>query len=190
MPCKEWREEWVAHLYGELTAEEQQTIEEHLSSCSACSETMQELEASRHALASSVPSVPEAPRVVVLPPRRAWHPVWSFAMGAAAAMLVFFFGALLTTPRTQLLEERIAQLEAAPLAASVASGDDEILTRAQFDEEMQRLARRQRRERAEDLDYLARYLAASEQRNGKFMDRTQEALAYLALRGDPRVSER
>ena len=59
-----------------------------------------------------------------------------------------------------------------------------------FDDEMRRISRQQRRERAEDLDYLLRYLEASEQRTGTFMDNTQEALAYLALRGDPRVRER
>ena len=189
MSCKEWREEWVAHLYDEVTDDERRVIEEHLSGCASCRSTMQELDSSRHALADSVLPLPEVPRVVVLRPRSSWSPYWSFATGVVAATLVFFFGTLFTSSETQLLENRIAELEAAP-AAEAAPLNDVVLTRAEFDEEMERISRRQRRERAEDLDYLARYLAASEQRTGTFMDNTQEALTYLAMRGDPRVRER
>jgi anti-sigma factor RsiW len=190
MPCKLWREEWIAHLYGETTADERRAIEEHLAECSACAETLQELQESRLALAESVPPVPDAPRVVVLRSQRKWSPAWAFATGVAAATLVFFFGTLLGSPATQSLEKRVAQLEAAPTAMPTHQDGDELITRAQFDEEIQRVTRRHRRERAEDLDHLARYFAASEQRTGTFMNQTQEALTYLALRGDPRLSER
>ena len=97
---------------------------------------------------------------------------------------------LLNSTDTQPLENRIAQLEAAPANKTALDDEDPVMTRTQFEEEMQRISRRQRRERAEELDYLVRYLEASEQRTGTFMDNTQEALAYLALRGDPRVRER
>jgi len=190
MPCKQWNEEWVAHLYGEVTDEEKRTIERHLAECPACRSTMQELATSRLALAESASPVPRAPRVVVLRPRRAWSPYWAFATGVAAAALVFFFGTLFGSPGARSLESRIAQLEAAPAATPARHDEDQIMTRAQFDEEMQRISLRQRRERAQELDYLVRYLNASEQRTGTFMDQTQEALTYLALRGDPRVSER
>jgi len=190
MSCKEWREEWVAQLYDEVTDDERRVIEEQLSRCAPCRETMQELDASRRALAESVPPVPDSPRVVVLRPRRTWNPAWAFATGVVAATLVFLFGTLLTSTDTQPLEQRIAQLEAAPAKKAAVDDEDAVMTRAQFDDELQRISRRQRRERAEDLDYLLRYLEASEQRTGTFMDNTQEALTYLALRGDPRVRER
>jgi anti-sigma factor RsiW len=190
MSCKEWREEWVAQLYDEVTDDERRVIEEHLSSCAPCRETMQELDASRRALAESVLPVPDSPRVVVLRPRRTWNPAWAFATGVVAATLVILFGILLTSTDTQPLEQRIAQLEAAPAKKAAVDDEDAVMTRARFDDEMRRISRRQRRERAEDLDYLLRYLEASEQRTGTFMDNTQEALAYLALRGDPRVRER
>ena len=112
------------------------------------------------------------------------------ASGVAAATLVFLFATLLSSTDTKPLEHRIAQLEAAPATTAALHDEDPVVTRAEFEEEMQRISRRQRRERAEDLDYLVRYLTASEQRTGTFMDNTQEALAYLALRGDPRVRER
>lgn len=190
MPCNEWRDDWIAQLYDELPAEEQRTFDEHLANCAACRETMRELDESRRILADSSPPIPELPRVLVLRPNRARHAVWSFALGATAAMLIFFLWTFLFSPDTELLENRIAQLEATPVATPVEHHDGEILTRAQFDEEMLKIAKRHQRQRAEDLDYLVRYLTASEQRNGAFMDRTQEALAYLALRGDPRLSER
>ena len=81
MPCKQWRDEWVAHLYGEVTDEERRTIEQHLSGCSTCRETMAELETSRRLLAQSAPEVPAVPPVVVLRPRRTWSPAWAFATG-------------------------------------------------------------------------------------------------------------
>ena len=196
MACSEWRDEWVAHLYGEVTPEEQRKIEEHLAACGACRETMAQLEQSRQAVAHSALPVPEMPRVVVLRPRRTWSVAWGFATGAVAASLVFLAVLLVRPPdaemaeHARLLEERVARLEAAPTQEMHGGEASEVLTRAQFDEEMERVSRRHRRERAEDLDYLVRYLNASEQRNGAFMDHTQEALTYLALRGDPRVSER
>jgi hypothetical protein len=192
MGCKAWREEWVAQLYGEVTPEERERIEAHLGGCSDCRETMRQLDATRSALAESAPAVASAPPVVLLRPRRAWGAAWGFAAGLAAAALLFFFGSAVASRQESDLEDRLAKLEqvSATRVAERPQADGEWLTRTQFQEEMERIARRHRREREEDLDYLMRWFAASEQRTGKFMNRTQQALTYLALRDDPQLSER
>jgi len=193
MPCKQWRDEWVAHLYGELSSEERATIDSHLAGCPACSGTMRTLADSRRLLGESAPAVPAAPHVVVLRPGSRWSPAWAFASGLAAATLVFFIGTLAVSqgPRpTQALQARVAELEESPRPIQARPASSDVVTREQFDHELELVTRRFRRQRAEDLDYLARWLSASEQRTGTFMDRTQEAITYLALRGDPRLSER
>ena len=40
MSCQNWNEDWVAHLYGELDADETARLERHLEDCAECSETL------------------------------------------------------------------------------------------------------------------------------------------------------
>jgi hypothetical protein len=92
MSCKQWKEEWVAHLYDELEPVEERALEEHLSSCESCRNRMEHLAATRQMLRDACPTVPATPSVVVLRPRRLLQPLWTFAAGAAAASLIFALG--------------------------------------------------------------------------------------------------
>jgi anti-sigma factor RsiW len=148
MPCNEWRDEWVAHLYGELSSDERSSIDEHLAACPSCSDTMRGLANSRRVLSESAPELPVAPRVVVLRPSRGWSPAWAFASGLAAATLVFFIGTLLAPRRppampvggeavehaevaglVEGLEERVMRLEEAPAAIQAQPAAEGMLTR-------------------------------------------------------------
>jgi hypothetical protein len=92
MPCKQWKDEWVAQLYGELEAAEERALAAHLERCAACRTTLEELRASHALLQAASPEVPAAPRVVVLRPRPFWNSAWAFAAGAACALLLFGLG--------------------------------------------------------------------------------------------------
>jgi hypothetical protein len=91
-------------------------------------------------------------------------------------------------PTPEILEDllaiaqRVARLEDRPA--------EEAFTPVQLREELDQLERRFQRERVRDLEYVIRSLTASELRTGTWMDQTQEALTLLALRQDPRFSER
>ena len=90
--CKHWKNDWVAHMYGELEPAEERELARHLVICTACRETLDGLETSRQLLQDGAPHVPAAPRVVVLQPRWSWSPIRSFAAGVACAILVFGLG--------------------------------------------------------------------------------------------------
>jgi len=92
MPCKNWKDDWIATLYGELEPAEQKVLDGHLRDCAACRETLEELQASRNLLHELAPEVPATPRVVVLRPRPFWTTAWTFAAGAACALLLFGLG--------------------------------------------------------------------------------------------------
>ena len=92
MTCKHWNDDWVAHLYCELEPAELVRLEAHLADCTECRATLDALSGSRRALQEAAPSVPAAPRLVVLQPRRLWRPAWAFAAGMACALLLFAAG--------------------------------------------------------------------------------------------------
>ena len=92
MTCKHWNDEWVAHLYDELEAEEERTLAAHLENCAACRATLDELETSRRMMQECAPVLPSAPRVLVLRPGPSWSRTWAFGGGVAAALLLFVLG--------------------------------------------------------------------------------------------------
>lgn len=208
MACKHWKDGWVAHLYDELEPAQERELVEHLECCAACRETLDGLQLSRQLLQEAAPHVPAAPRVVVLQPRRSWSPTWSFAAGAACAVVVFGLG-LLAGPR--LLDdgarpERVAAREpvravkprAMPATQTTLREfgerlgqleDSPQLTPLELRKELDNLERRLKRERIRDLEQMLRSFAASEMRTGSWMDRTDNRLAMLALSQDPRFSE-
>jgi hypothetical protein len=94
MPCKQWNDDWIARLYGELDPAEERALDEHLERCAACRETLDGLGASRELLREAAPEVPATPRVVVLRPRPVWSTAWAFAAGAVCALLLFGLGFL------------------------------------------------------------------------------------------------
>jgi len=92
MGCKQWNDDWVAHLYGELELTEERRLTGHLETCAECRRTFEGLASSRELLAAAAPAVPATPRVVVLRPRPIWSNAWTFAAGAACALILFGAG--------------------------------------------------------------------------------------------------
>jgi hypothetical protein len=219
MTCKDWKKEWVGRLYEELEPDEEADCAAHLAGCAECRETLDGLARARRLLHAVAPAVPDAPRLVVLRPRSRWAPAWGFAAGAACGLLAFGLGIVAANrakpgadvppePRTRsdeaaavsdpaaagreiehrlaTLRERVDRLEADAGTRSAAAG----VTPADLRQAIDAVERRFARERAGDVEYILRSLAASEVRTDTWMDHTQEALTLLALSQDPRVQAR
>jgi hypothetical protein len=228
MPCNEWKDEWVAHLYGELDAAEERGLTEHLAACSDCSNHMDELSSSRELLRSYSPSIPATPRVVVLRPRGFFQPFWAYASGAACALLLFSIGLLagynlpgfrgaaddggpVATARPHsdeilpitaaggddalrqeldMLKQRLVSLEQATAGPMVSGSPDPYLTRAQFQDAMNSYRRAYDARHARDFEFLLKEITATELRTGTYIDETREALRWVAMKNDPRFTER
>jgi len=228
MSCKSWKEDWVAHLYGELDPEEQRALEAHLGECDECSRHLDELSTSRQMLREACPDVPATPSALLLRPTRLARPIWAFAGGAACAMLLFAAGLVAgyrlpgatanerpvlaaaepaapdatsadlpaglsgdqLQSRLEPLLQRIDALEAGLAACSGASSEEPWLTREQFETAMARLERRSDLKRTRDLEFLLGEITATERRTGSYLNRTREALQVVAMRSDPRLTER
>ena len=216
MACKLWKDDWVAHLYGELEPAEESVLVGHLEGCAACRETLNGLKTSRLLLQDAAPPIPATPRVVVLQPRSSWSPIRSFAAGVACAVLVFglglFAGPLLLDDATQ--SDRVTSSEPVRnVEPETVPPTDETLqdlkndffamnerlarleggrrvTRIDLRKELDNLERRLNRERVRDLELVVQSFTAAELRTGSWMDQTDNRLTMLALRQDPRFSER
>ena len=205
MPCKEWNEQWVAKLYDELGPEEDRRMTRHLESCEDCRRAIDELGQSREMLKASSPYVPASPRVVVLRPSGLRQPLWAFASGLAAALLVFAVGlgvgyqALSGEPNDEVpqLEARIDALEAQLIQQATSAKEtappetlQAAVTRDQFEDGLRRLEQRVNFERARDMEFLLGEMTAVEWRAGKWVDETREAVQLAFLQSDPRFNER
>ena len=218
MTCKRWNDEWVAKLYDELDPEEAQRLAGHLDECDECRQTLDELDQSRQMLQASSPYVPASPRVIVLRPSRI-RPLWAFASGLAAALLVFAAGLwmaqgmipappapdetaqqarLATEAETRAaLEARVDRLEQALARVDDSSRQSAppetlqaMITRDEFENGLQKLERRVDVSRARDMEFVLGEMTAVEWRAGKWVDETREAVRMVALQQDPRFSER
>ena len=210
MTCNRWNDDWVARLYGELEADSLRECEEHLVACEACRRTMDELGASRRLLQECDAAIPAAPRLVVLEPRGAWHGTWSFAAGAACALIAFAIGLYVApTVAPDTGSRQAQQVDPASDSGTALASISTELTRlretqhafearmASLEEQptstlqqLQQLEVRFDSERKQDLEAFMLSLTAAERRNGTFMDATREAIQVLALRQDPRFVER
>ena len=76
------------------------------------------------------------------------------------------------------------------IAVGPSSGLHYVRPRPDMALALEGLERRVNRERAEDLEYVMRSLTAAEMRTGSWMDQTEDALTMLAMRQDPRFTER
>jgi hypothetical protein len=214
MPCNNWKDEWVAHLYEELDPGEESRLAEHLASCGECRLTMEELAASREFLREASPQVPATPRVVVLKPRGFLRPMWAYAAGMASALLLFGVGllagyklpgiaggetelapaaaAVRTNPAVQAqLDSILARLSHIEQASSrPAAPVPAYLTRQQLEEAMNSQQRLIDAKRARDFEFLLREITATELRTGSYIDETREALRFVAMQSDPRFTER
>jgi hypothetical protein len=218
MSCSAWNERWVARHYGELDPEDERLLEEHLAGCESCRSTLEDLGRARSLLREGMPSIPAAPRTVVLRTSRWSQPVWAFAGGLAAALVVFALGAwagltvlggseraVVSEPGTRAggeaaspaaIERRIVSLEAelARLSArpepepAVPAGS--CVTPEQLEAGLSRLEQQVRYDRFGDVEYLLGEMQAVERRAAGWVDETREAVRLVALSSDPRLSER
>jgi hypothetical protein len=218
MTCKRWNDEWVAKLYDELDPEEAQRLAGHLDECDECRQTLDELDQSRQMLQASSPYVPASPRVIVLRPSGI-RPLWAFASGLAAALLVFAVGlwmaqGMIPSPATPdeaaqqarlateaearaALESRVDLLEQALTRSDDSSRQlppsdtlQAMITRDEFEHGLQSLKRKVDVSRARDMEFVLGEMTAVEWRAGKWVDETREAVRLVALQQDPRLSER
>lgn len=215
MPCKHWKDDWVAHLYGELEPAEERELVRHLELCAACRETLDGLESSRQLLQDGAPPIPAPPRVVVLQPRWSWSPIRSFAAGLACAVLLFGLGLFAgpwllddgAPPDRVTATEPVRTVEPLAVPATDETMQDlkndffamnerlarleggRQLTPVELRKELDKLERRLNRERLLDLEQVMRSFATIELHTGSWMDRTDDRLTMLALRQDPRFSE-
>jgi len=131
MSCKQWNHDWIAHLYGELDPADERRLNEHLSSCSECRATFDELAASSRLLREAAPAVPAAPRVLVLRPGVARQPLWAFAAGAAYALLLIAGGVVAGSKlNPRAASTPVAQVADFPELAST----EPVPTRSELDE--------------------------------------------------------
>jgi len=91
-------------------------------------------------------------------------------------------------------EARLARLESEKALGSGSAQEptpaQRPLTRSDVEAMLTRMARRIDRDRAADIDYLLREMTAAEARTGLRLGETQNAVRYLAMASDPRMSER
>ena len=211
MACKEWNDQWVAQLYGELDADESRRADQHLAGCATCREAMEGLAGASQLLRESAPAIPVAPRVVVLQPRGLQQPAWAFVAGlATAAVLVIAALSLAPRPTRGLplpvqaaassdvaalnalnarmteLEHAASQAAATPDVAAMNARLTELErsvdnNRQRVDVEMARLARRAEVERAGDVDFLLNEISAVERRTGNYINSNREHILQATL---------
>ncbi len=215
MACDTWKDQLVARLYGEMEGAEAERLDAHLAACSACRGEFEALGAARGILRESEPVPPVSSRVVLLAPRFSRRPALTFAAGFACAVLLLCAGlgagwtmrerrdggalAPVATglPRSEVeallreqaaaWEKRLASNRQAPEPAAAGSMPA-ALTRADLDSAFSRLERKIDNQRSSDLGYILDAISASELRSNARIGQTREALRYVALASDPRIS--
>lgn len=202
MACTDWIPRWLPLLYGEASPEEAARAEAHLAGCASCREEFRSLGEMRRRLRESAPSVPPAPRVVVLESRARLRPPLAFAAGVLLAALVGFLafaGGRATAPDSSRPEttssvspeemEDVVRAEVERrVAETIAAGD--AARREDWSDALVGLERRIETARRSDLDYLLARIAASDRRTDGILDETQRALQYVALGSNPAISPR
>jgi len=94
MPCPQWNDDWIAHLYDELDPRDTAVLRQHLAVCAECTRELESLAACRAWIGRNAPGVPASPRVILVGAGRARRSWFSFAGGLAAASLLFAAGVL------------------------------------------------------------------------------------------------
>ncbi len=214
MACESWKERILERVCDEIDPDEAARLEGHLRVCAACREDLARLAETRGALREAEPAVPIAPRVVVLESSGFRRPFPAFAAGIAcgaiAIALAFWAGrsgapdpigaepsakapdvvrktdleAALASERNRF-DRRIDEVEAIHRGSRPAAA---MLTRQDLEAALGRLERRLETRRASDVDWLLQEITASELRSGERIGQTREALRYVALASDPRVT--
>jgi hypothetical protein len=217
MACEAWRDHLVARLYDELDPADAGRLAAHLGQCAACRDEIAQLAVVRERLRRAEPALPVSPRVVLLAPRPFRSPLRAFAAGFACAVIVLAAGlstgwalrdrggwkavspepvpaALTRTEVEGLLRDHEATLDrrlqtARPVAPiSAASGAESAVTKKDLEAAFARLEKKIDGRRAADVGYLLDAISASELRSNARIGQTREALRYVALASDPRIS--
>jgi hypothetical protein len=212
MNCARWNDSLIGRLYGEISTEDDAALEQHLSLCSSCRETLEEFGRIRSVLAADEPAVPRLPRVVVLRGSPRWRSAAIAASILGAALLAgtgagagYALGARRQAPpaavATQLpaeldpvteslirqeIDRRVASMraQAAPAEPTPAR---EGVTPQELQAQLARFERKINDSRASDLDYLLTQIEASEVRSGTRIGKTNEALRTVALASNPYI---
>jgi hypothetical protein len=217
MACEDWKEQMVARLYGEMEEAEDGRFAAHIAGCAACRDELGQLGAVRDRLRQAEPALPASPHVVLLAPRPIRRPVWAFAAGFACALLLLAAGlgagwtlrgregqgnaspspvaAALTREQVEgLLREHEAALDRrfgtnpwVP-SGSPAAGAESAVTKKDLEAAFTRIEKKLDSRRTADLGYLLDAISASELRSSARIGQTREALRYVALASDPRIS--
>jgi len=91
-------------------------------------------------------------------------------------------------------QRRSFEIQLTELRRAVTAPEPEVLaasmTPDQLDAALRRLERKITLERARDFEFLVGEIAATERRAGTWVDETRNALRYVALQSDGRLSER
>jgi hypothetical protein len=219
MSCERFKEALVARLYDELAPHENERLSRHLESCDTCRRDLDELRDARQLLGQAEPSIPTAPRVVVLAPRPAVPRWMGFAAGFVCAALLSAAGLLVgwqLAPGTQALPVEVATApsdQPAPVEARPASYDEvealrrrideqdrqlqalttlpepqSLLTRQEFEGSLARFQTDLDRRQANQMQFVLEEILGVEARNRARIGETQEALQYVVLANDPRVT--
>jgi hypothetical protein len=89
----------------------------------------------------------------------------------------------------RMFETRLAEVEAHYANTASADSAPPTLTRDELEVELTRLQRLFEVKHAAEFEFLSEEIAATEARTATWIGENREALNYLALRTDPRVSE-
>lgn len=86
---------------------------------------------------------------------------------------------------SQMLEDRTT----ARPASRTGTGSGRTLTKPELDALLTRMEKKLDRNRSADVEYLLNEITAAEARTGLQLGETQQAIRYLALASDPRITE-
>jgi hypothetical protein len=87
MSCTNWNESLTGRLYGEIDADADAALTEHLATCAPCRQTLDEFQRVRTVLRENEPEIPRVPRVLVLRDRARFRPALMAASLLGAAVL-------------------------------------------------------------------------------------------------------
>ena len=217
MNCARWNDNLIGRLYGEISAEDDAALEQHLSVCSSCRETLEEFGRIRSVLAADEPAVPRLPRVIVLRGASRWRNASIAASILGAAVLAgtgtgagYALGARRHSsppvaaapdrgptipaeldPVTESLVRQEVDRRMAAMTAQAPVPETtparDGVTPQELQAQLARFERKINDSRASDLDYLLAQIEASEVRTGTRIGKTNEALRTVALASNPYI---
>ena len=209
MTCPIDRNLLLEHAYGETEGADALSLTAHLRDCLECRDQLEQISSARLLLREAEPIAPSAPRVVVLGRTSGWNLVWGFASGLACAVLLVLltlrFGgrpdAIPVFPASgphandawensvrTLIDQRLERERAEIRSWLVDQQQRPMVTKEDLDAALARLDRRVDGRRASDLDLLLQEMSAMEDRTGRSIGQTRQALKYVALASNPEIS--